>query len=141
MMFILPLLVLLAACSSGVVVEQNPEAQVEQTAPKEGAKPSEEVKEQAPPAPSYEVSQLWGDWTNLQPTDAFDGTLRFKRNGLCGFAPFDEIYSYKLQGDTILLKHREVSEEAIWLIVKLDNKTLELVYGENVKGQFKRYGK
>lgn len=73
-------------------------ADMEEEAPKK-----EEAKTQAP----IDAKLLVGTWVNEQETDEFSKQRVYKTNGKMDLTPFDDIYTYKVEGNIIkYTKHR-----------------------------------
>ena len=105
--------------------------EIQAPSPAQPSPPPNKDNETSPPKPQYELKQLYGDWRNLKPQDDFDEILRFKRNGKCGFAPFDEIQTFEIQGDELIFTYIEDREaKAKAKILELDGKNLYLDYGK-----------
>jgi len=111
--------------------EQQPKTEL--TEPKPEPEPVPEVK-------NYKISDLLGFWDNTKPLDEFDGRLVFKKNGKCGFQPFDEVYNYKLEGDLIkFTSEQDKSYKNKAKILELTPKTMKLQYEQPTRTlNFKR---
>lgn len=141
---ILASLALLCACQNSPASPETPkpEEKTEQTAqeqttqeeaPKKEEAKTEEIAPEPKPEPAPEVktyknSELIGVWKNSKPTDEFDGHFVFKKNGKCGFQPFDEIETYKLEGDIINFVYSVDNTKSKAKIVELTPKTMKLQY-------------